>query len=29
MAEELFVDTGAWVALADQDDKYHKRAAKE
>ena len=29
MARELFVDTGAWVALADQDDKYHERAARE
>lgn len=29
MARELFVDTGAWVALADQDDKYHERAAGE
>jgi hypothetical protein len=29
MAGELFVDTGAWVALADQDDKYHERAARE
>jgi len=29
MAKELFVDTGAWVALADQDDKYHERAARE
>jgi predicted nucleic acid-binding protein len=29
MARELFVDTGAWVALADQDDKYHEKAARE
>ena len=29
MARELFVDTGAWVALADQDDKYHERTARE
>jgi predicted nucleic acid-binding protein len=29
MATELFVDTGAWVALADQDDEYHERAARE
>jgi predicted nucleic acid-binding protein len=29
MARELFVDTGAWVALADYDDKYHERAASE
>ncbi|MEA3459469.1 MAG: PIN domain-containing protein [Chloroflexota bacterium] len=29
MAKELFMDTGAWVALADQDDKYHERAARE
>jgi hypothetical protein len=29
MARELFVDTGAWVALADHDDRYHERAAKE
>jgi len=28
MVKELFVDTGAWVALADQDDKYHERAAR-
>jgi predicted nucleic acid-binding protein len=26
MPKELFVDTGAWVALADQDDQYHTRA---
>lgn len=26
MALELFVDTGAWVALADEDDRYHARA---
>ena len=29
MADEIFVDTGAWVALADQEDKYHERAATE
>jgi predicted nucleic acid-binding protein len=29
MARELLVDTGAWVALADQDDKYHEKAARE
>ena len=27
MARDLFVDTGAWVALADEDDQYHGRAA--
>jgi predicted nucleic acid-binding protein len=27
VAEALFVDTGAWVALADHDDQYHRRAA--
>ncbi|MEW6486762.1 MAG: PIN domain-containing protein [Thermodesulfobacteriota bacterium] len=27
MAAELFVDTGAWVALADEDDRHHARAA--
>ncbi len=27
MAKELFVDTGAWVALADADDQYHAQAA--
>ena len=27
MARELFVDTGAWVALADADDQHHARAA--
>ncbi|MBI5017728.1 MAG: hypothetical protein HZB55_19835 [Deltaproteobacteria bacterium] len=27
MAAELFVDTGPWVALADEDDRYHARAA--
>jgi predicted nucleic acid-binding protein len=26
MPKELLVDTGAWVALADQDDQYHTRA---
>lgn len=26
MPKELFVDTGAWVTLADQDDQYHARA---
>ena len=25
--EEIFVDASAWVALADKDDAYHKRAA--
>lgn len=25
--ENIFVDTGAWVALADKDDAYHKKAA--
>lgn len=25
--EDIFVDTSAWVALADKDDAYHKRAA--
>jgi len=29
MAGEIFVDTGAWVALADQDDKYYERAVRE
>jgi uncharacterized protein len=24
--EEIFVDTGAWVALADKDDFHHKQA---
>ena len=28
MAKELFVDTGAWVALADLDDRHHSRAAE-
>jgi predicted nucleic acid-binding protein len=27
MPKELFVDTSAWVALADGDDRYHARAA--
>ena len=25
--EEIFVDTSAWIALADKDDVYHKKAA--
>jgi predicted nucleic acid-binding protein len=25
--ENIFVDTSAWVALADKDDAYHKKAA--
>jgi predicted nucleic acid-binding protein len=25
--EDVFVDTSAWVALADKDDAYHKKAA--
>lgn len=25
--EEIFVDTGAWVALADRDDRHHQEAA--
>jgi predicted nucleic acid-binding protein len=25
--EDIFVDTSAWVALADKDDAYHKKAA--
>ena len=24
--EDIFVDTGAWVALADKDDAHHKEA---
>jgi predicted nucleic acid-binding protein len=27
LPEEIFVDTSAWVALADKDDAYHKKAA--
>ena len=27
MPEDLFVDTSAWVALADKDDSHHKQAA--
>ena len=26
-AEDIFVDTSAWVALADRDDNHHKSAA--
>lgn len=26
-SEDLFVDTSAWIALADRDDTYHHRAA--
>jgi predicted nucleic acid-binding protein len=25
--EDVFVDTSAWIALADKDDAYHKKAA--
>ena len=25
--ENIFVDTSAWIALADKDDAYHKKAA--
>src|SRR3990170_8815494 len=25
--ENIFVDTSAWLALADKDDAYHRRAA--
>jgi hypothetical protein len=28
MSRQLFVDTGAWIALADADDQYHERAAQ-
>ena len=28
MSHQLFVDTGAWIALVDADDQYHKRAAQ-
>jgi predicted nucleic acid-binding protein len=27
MFEDIFVDTSAWIALADQDDSHHKEAA--
>jgi predicted nucleic acid-binding protein len=27
MLEDVFVDTGAWVALADKDDSHHRHAA--
>ena len=27
MAAEVFVDTGAWVALQDPDDRWHREAA--
>ena len=27
MSNELFVDAGGWIALADQDDRYHAAAA--
>ena len=26
-SEDIFVDTSAWIALADQDDTFHKKAA--
>ncbi len=28
MAQELFVDSSAWIALADRSDKYHAAAAR-
>lgn len=28
MAEEIFIDTGAWLALADKSDKLHVSATK-
>ena len=28
MSTQLFVDAGAWIALADADDQYHQRAAQ-
>lgn len=28
MSPQLFVDTGAWIALVDADDQYHERAAQ-
>lgn len=28
MSTELFVDAGAWIALADADDQYHQCAAQ-
>ncbi|NWF91464.1 MAG: type II toxin-antitoxin system VapC family toxin [Syntrophaceae bacterium] len=27
MVEDIFVDTSAWIALADKDDSHHKEAA--
>lgn len=27
MIESIFVDTGAWIALADKDDAHHREAA--
>ena len=29
MAREVFVDTGAWLAIADRGDKYHEAALGE
>ena len=28
MSRQIFVDAGAWIALADADDKYHSAAAR-
>lgn len=28
MSDELFVDAGGWIALADRDDRYHTAAAE-
>lgn len=28
MAREVFVDSSAWIALADDADRYHRRAAR-